>query len=404
MKFVLLIAAECLAGRTRIKLPVRNSIQLDKISRQYEALTGGFSNCFLVDLTYQNVNFSLTGPTISFTPSSGAKTLQATYGDSSYWIGYEARLSIQIPGTNVQSTAPIIAMVQQSTNPIFSDGVSSNGLMGIGFGSLASVTNAPLTVMEAFYTSGAVSKNQIAIHGCPYSNLNSAYIDFGNTRPYSSCSSISATFNFPYDSYYTVDVRGISIGKSPVTLPSTFQGKSSSYLGGTDWSIFDSCTSLISVPTVAFNALATAIADSNGLPSVIQSSQYLNDWLNGNINIRASSSDFNWGLLPTLNFTLSTGGSNPTLVNLILGPQQFIQADADGYYSLLVYNAGDQNSVTFGLPFFSAFHVVADLSLGQATISLGCSCSYSTDGYPQIVIGNSVATVPTGSAAWKSGK
>ncbi|KAJ3326160.1 hypothetical protein HDV06_000036 [Boothiomyces sp. JEL0866] len=403
MKFVLLIIAKCIAERTRMKLPERNTVQLDKVSRQSEALTGGFTNCFLVDLTYQNNVFSLlTGPTISYTPSSGAQTLQSTYGDNSYWIGYEARLPISVTGTTIQATVPILVMVQQSTDPIFSDGQTSNGLMGIGFGSLASVTDAPLTVTDAFYSSGAVSKNQIAIHGCPYAYLTNAYIDFGNTRAFSSCSSISVTFTFPYDSYYTVDVRGISIGGKAVTLPTTFQGASKNYLGGRDWSILDSCTSLISIPTSAFNSLKTAITNSNGLPSIIQSSQYLSDWLNGNINVHASSSDFKWNLLPTIDFTLSTGGSSPSLVHIILGPQQYIQADSDGYYSLLVYNAGDDNSVIFGLPFFSAFHVVADMTLGQATVSLGCSCSYSTDGYPQIVMGNSIASVPTNSNAWKS--
>ncbi|KAJ3272275.1 hypothetical protein HDV01_005814 [Terramyces sp. JEL0728] len=377
MKFILLFISQCLAGRAKMKLPNRNTIQVDKVTRQYEALTGG------------------TGPTLSFTPANNAKTYEGRYGDNSYWIGYEARLPIQITGTVLQATSPILIMYQQSTDPIFSDGQTSNGLMGIGFGSLASISDSPLTVMEALYSSGAVSKNQIAIHGCPYAELSSAFIDFGNTRPYSSCSSTSVTVNFPYESYYTVDVRGISIGGTAVKLPTTFQGPTSSYVGERDWSIFDSCTSLISIPTNAFTALETALKNSNGLPAIISSPQYINDWLNGNINIQAADSDFKWSKLPTLDFSISTGGNNPTLVHFILGPQQYIQPDPDGYYSLLVYNAGDDNSVIFGLPFFSAFHLVADFSLGQATISLGCSCSYSTDGYPQIVVGNSIATVPT---------
>ncbi|KAJ3326161.1 hypothetical protein HDV06_000037 [Boothiomyces sp. JEL0866] len=402
-----------IADRISITIPDSNVETVSAgIAKQISSISGGFKTCYLASLTAQGKTFNVqvdtgssdtvlpasilnnyTGPSITYSSSMGTTALSDHYADTSYWSGYQTSLAIGIAGTSLTATANIALMTQQSTDPIFADGTSSNGLVGLAFPVLAAIQSSPQTIMDAFYNAGQINKKQVAIHGCRYSEISHAYIDIGNTSPFSSCSNAVATISMPYKSYYNLDIRAIYIGGVLTTLPSTFQSSSTNQYGGRYWSFMDSCNSDISLPPSVLSSLQTAIKNSGGLPSQLTSSGYLNQWLNGEIRMSVSSNSFNWSLLPSIAFNVSTGGLNPTIVQFVIGPQQYIQADSTGYYGLIVSSSSNY-FVVLGLPFFSAFHVVADLSSGQLTVSIGCACSYSTDGYPQIITSNTTAGTP----------
>ncbi|KAJ3256925.1 hypothetical protein HK103_005043 [Boothiomyces macroporosus] len=389
------------------------------IAKQISTMGGGYKTCYLASLTAQSKTFNVqvdtgssdtvlpasilnnyTGPSLTYSSSMGTTSLADHYADTSYWSGYQVSMVIGVTGTSLSTTANVALMTQQSTNPIFADGSNSNGLVGLGFPILAAIQSSPQTIMDAFYASGQISQKQVAIHGCPYSQVSQAYIDIGNTSPYQSCSNVSATITMPYKSYYTVDVRAVYVGGNLVSLPSSFQSFTTNQYGGRYWSFMDSCNSDISLPQSVLYALQTAVQNSGGLPLQITTSGYLTQWLNSEVRISVSSNSFIWSALPTLAFNVSTGGLNPTIVQFVLGPQQYIQADSSGYCKLLltldgfIVSSSPDYYVVLGLPFFSAFHVVADLNAGQLAVSIGCACSYSTDGNPKIVTSNTSAGAP----------
>ncbi|KAH6585586.1 hypothetical protein BASA50_001195 [Batrachochytrium salamandrivorans] len=395
------------AHRVMLTAPSRQIRTTAYNQRITVALPGGFSSCYLISMEVQGTNFNVMvdsgstdltiplaglndydGPTIDTPRPLGGRNLSASYGDSSGWTGYGFQGSASISGTNITANnTPIIGMFQQTTNPVFTSGsTTSQGLLGIAYPVFASYNVAPATAVDAWFAAGAIPKNEIAFHACPYSLSSQSYIDFGNTQPTYACSSNGVPVVWAYSpvrSYFTLDIRSISINSSPVSLPSTFQTVS----GYRKWSLIDSCTSVLMVPKVVVSSLLAAVRSSGGIPSDLAASSYYSDFLNGNVGVIPNNA-FHWEKLPTLSFDITsdqmtTVGSKNATFRITLGPKQYIQPDDNGYYSMIIKPGGDLNAI-LGVPFFTNLNVVLDRDQGRVGFSLGCGCDTATDGYPTI--------------------
>ncbi|KAI8914220.1 aspartic peptidase domain-containing protein, partial [Gorgonomyces haynaldii] len=379
--------------------PLPFAIQKNFTSKAKATVTGGFDSCFISTLTVSGIDFLVmldtgssdtvlpnlglndyNGPTLAATQGAKA-TLQGHYGDGSYWYGFENRLTTTFKNSGYSSSnAPIIAMTTQSVNPDFlSTGV--NGLVGLAYGNLASVSSSPYTIFDAMVLSNPSMKNQVGFMGCPYFSTNSGWIDIGSDTTYTSCGANgpSAFAQSPTADFYTIDVKNFYVNSNAVQLPASFQS--------TRYSIIDSCTSLVIVPTAAYNALVTAIRASNGLPSSFGTTEK-NNFLSNSYGYGVSVNSFNWAVLPTFTVeTVSNQTSNgsPLSLKLTLGPKQYIQRDADGYFFFLISGSSTGNTFSIlGLPFYSAFYILKDRPNRRIGFAPGCDCATATDGYPKV--------------------
>lgn len=285
-------------------------------------------------------------------------------------------MPITLAGTTISATAPVALMTKQSTSPQFADGVNYDGLIGIGFPDLAVTQTAPQTIVDAFYMNGAIIKNEIAFHGCPYSLSNQSWMDIGNETPYSACGDFSVAVQLPEASYFTLDVTDISVGPKSISFSSSWQKN--------HYTILDSCTSNILLPKNALSELKSQIKNSGGLSYRLQNSNYLSLWLDGSVKLRLLDSDLTWSKLPTLNFTMASGMTVYKEVSLVLGPRQYIQPDSDGYYIFMVADLGSDDFAIMGLPFYTAYHIVMDRTNNLVKFQPGCGCESLLDRYPEI--------------------
>lgn len=315
-------------------------------SRQSQKVTGSFSVCFLSTLTAQGKNFTVmidtgssdttlahtslnnfVGKTITYTiPSGQTQDHYATYGDTSWWYGYLTSLQVAATGTDIIANAPIILMTTQSTSPLYADGINMDGLIGLGFKALSSSTSYPYTILDAWYQSGTMSKNQVAFHGCPYDSSSSAYVDYGNDTPYTSClPNGAAKVKLHGESYLNFQLLDVAISGKSVAMTSTTWKN-----GG--YSILDSCTSVTYVPTTVWTSLKTAVTTSGGLTGTLTSSStIMNSWFNQKVSLTSSQLGPTWSKLPTLSFTLTAATDvSYQNVTLTLGPKQYIQKLTNG--------------------------------------------------------------------------
>ncbi|KAH6582176.1 hypothetical protein BASA60_002083 [Batrachochytrium salamandrivorans] len=370
---------------------------------------GGFSSCYLINMEVQGTTFNVmvdsgstdltiplaglnnyAGPTIDTPRPLGGRNLSGSYGDHSGWTGYGIQGSVLISGTNITANnTPIIAMFKQTTNPVFTSGTPSQGLLGIAYSALASYKVVPATAVDAWFSAGAIPKNEIAFRACPYGLSNQSYIDFGNTQPTYTCSSNGVPVVWAYSpvrSYFTLDIRSISINSSPISLPSTFQNVT----GYRKWSLIDSCTSVLMVPSVVLSSLLDEIRSSGGIPSDLAASAHYSDFLNGRTGVIPRNA-FNWTKLPTVSFDITsdqmtTAGSKNATFRVTLGPKQYLQRNDNGYLLFLES------------PSFTNLNVVLDRKQGRVGFSLGCGCETTTDKFPSLTHSNGTvwrAGVPT---------
>jgi hypothetical protein len=348
----LVVAIQINAVQMDIRLPQSNRPRYDlnsflgaRLART--TMSGGYYTCFLTNLTSQNKDFLMmidTGATDTIFPSNvvndyngpvldlsipdGSTTTTSHYGDSSWWTGYMLRTSVGLYGTNVSGLSPVALMINQSTSPIFASGTQSHGLMGLGFQILSSVSSAPYSVMDAWFEQGSIPKNEVVFHGCPYRLESQSWIDFGNETPYKSCSNQSVTIKMPSKSYFTLDLQKFSIGGIEIPFPSTFQSGRNPFR---KFSILDSCASLIILPSSLVSRIIETLKNSRGFSNSLSNNFYFDAWLKGEVLLSNLEPHIDYPNLPNITFQIATGSSEYNTTELVLGPRQYIQSDADGY-------------------------------------------------------------------------
>jgi hypothetical protein len=299
---------------------------------------------------------------LAFSIPEGQESSQYNrYGDGSWWKGYMTRIDASLGAVNSTDTyCPVALMTSQSKKPIFSSGISYNGLLGLAFPSLAAIKSDPRTVVDALYDSGAIKRNEIAFHGCPFSNINDSYIDIGNDTPDSACGGLKVSVQIANPEFYSLDILEIGFDRIAQPLPSTFQTR--------HLSILDSCTSNILLPHSNFQAFVEQIYSSSAFSSQIVDSGYLLGWLYGNYRLNFVESDIDWEILPTLSFTFTSHMTIYENVTLEIGPRQYIQkVTSDNFWAFMVDSFGSNELSILGYPFFTAFHIVLDRSNASMT-------------------------------------
>ncbi|KAI8900855.1 aspartic peptidase domain-containing protein [Globomyces pollinis-pini] len=384
-----------------IEQPITPRLNPNLQGKVLAPVTGGFASCFLTRINAANNEYivqldtgssdtalphsslnNYAGDSIKYDIGVNSTELRSSYADGSYWLGHEVEIPLGIHGTNLMGQSPVALMTKQSKTPVFTSGSPSQGLMGLAFPIISELHANPPTVMDAWFKNGQIKKNEIALHGCPYTMQSKSWIDFGNETPYTDCGGRSVTISIPFKSYFTLNVKSISISGSSQTLPKQFQAASKKFSAGYAWSILDSCTSVIVLPDSIVVDLQNKIKASGGFSKTITSeAYYFSAFLDAQGAIQISKDEINWNLLPSLSFVITSDLGD---IELVIGPRQYIQYDTTGYINMLVVGGGDDFAV-LGLPIFSAYHIVLDRLNGRVSFALGCGCNSSPDGYPKII-------------------
>ncbi|KAI8918073.1 aspartic peptidase domain-containing protein [Entophlyctis helioformis] len=389
------------------------------------ALTGGYWTCFHIDLTIQGTilsvsvdagstdlavgtiglsNYDASAGGLVSAPPANAPQASGAYGDGSWWSGYGTQTTIGVTGTSIlANNAPLAVITDQSADPIFVKGAGSpnqQGLLGIGYPMLSQFSFVPETVVDAWHASGTLRKNEVAFHACPYNQIQDSYIDFGNDDPTYECNPSGVPIAWakcPVKSYFTLDIRNISVSGKQVTLPSQFQTIEPRLYGGNvkAWSIIDSCSSLLRIPTVVNNALKAAVKSSGAMPTAMTSTQ-VDSFLAATTSYTISTL-LKWNKLPNITFDIVSDemvNGTSRVFSIVLGGRQYIQCDNDGYCAYLV-TGGTETYATLGIPVFSNLHIVFDRTNARVGFAPGCGCTTATDGYPKIQWKASTTTAAT---------
>jgi hypothetical protein len=381
-------------------IPTSNIPKLNSyiIKRLKTPITGGMYTCFLVDLTVQDKNFKVmidtgstdtvlpystinqyNGPTIDFPIDSNSTLKTKRYGDKSFWNGYIINIPVRLSNTNITAISPVAMITNQSSEPAFINGQPTQGLIGLGFKALSSSKDSPYSLPDSWFQSGQIPKNQFAFHGCPYSKENQSWIDFGNETPYIGCGDEMVYVKIPKQTFFTLDIHDFLINGQIVDKPTQFQTE-----GVFDqYSVLDSCTSLIYLPKIIITNLVTQMIASGGFHQKLIGSHYFQNWIEGTVSVKLKHK-VNFDLLPNIGFQIATGRPDYEYVTLTIGPRQYIQIDIDGYYSMAVVQGNDQRAL-LGLAFFSSFYILLDKNLGEIGFRLGCNCHDSVDGFPKVI-------------------
>ncbi|KAJ3337944.1 Beta-secretase 2, partial [Kappamyces sp. JEL0680] len=356
------------------------------MNRVHDAMSSSFSYTFQVYITIKGTSFltqvdsgswigawpygsvsGYSGPSIAAAaysiPGSAASTSQV-YGDGSSWTGKSVTLPVTLNGTTITSSA-VISLIQTSDS-FLSD--SFQGILGIAMDGADYVGYK--AVPDYWYEAGVMPSNRIAIHGCPLAYASEGYIDFGDETAYSDCGGQVAKVQMPPESgYYEVNFTAFAVGGISTSMGTGWQTSQTS--------IIDSGTSMLLIPSAALTALQVAVYNSKGIAgsSADKNNFIYNGWL-------APTSAITWAKLPNITLTLVSYGSGKQL-DLVLGPRQYIIEYEPGYF---VFSVGSYTDFAIlGAPLHMAFHLVLDRDNRSINFQLGCGCSASLDGYPQMI-------------------
>ena len=260
-------------------------------------------------------------------------------------------MNVAVKGTTLNGSAPIIVATSQnlpseSSAGAFTDGTSNQGLMGFGYPALSRGGD---TVVDSFFTKNLISKNQVAFLGCPPTELSNSYIDIGNDTSYSACGSSPVKVSILSQTYHTLDVLDFAVAGASIGLP-----KSASAWQKSGYSIIDSCTTLITLPSATFTSITTAILNSGGFSNKFLQATSSADrlkFVKGEVYFSASaftSADFLWSKLPSFSVTVAVDQTTNSNVTITLGPKQYLMKDADNYWSIYFSDGGDADKASLG--------------------------------------------------------
>jgi hypothetical protein len=208
--------------------------------------------------------------------------------------------------------------------------------MGLAYSAIAQYSDfIPATVLDAWGLTD-YSKNQFAVHGCPWKRQNESWIDFGKTEVYTTDCGPELSSYAPAKTYLTVDVINVYANNQKIKMPKEFQTTDNSLLFGSEkvWSIFDTCSSYIRAPKIVIQALKFLINRDGGLPASLENPYMIDEFLSGRSYLPVESSAFNWTILPSITFEIPSDAPldlcyNKT-IRFKLGPEHYIQETSSG--------------------------------------------------------------------------
>ncbi|KAJ3099928.1 Beta-site APP-cleaving enzyme [Phlyctochytrium planicorne] len=320
------------------------------------------------------------------------------FGDNSSWSGYFYQDTVNINGDSV--TAPFAVMDQQSVQVLVTDGVLSQGLLGIGYDLLAVYQRTfPNTVFTSLYTEKVIQRNMIAFRGCPAWSSQTSMLDWGaeNLNVFQCPGAVAAPNATLYEgtaiaawaknpvqksAYYTVNVVGVSMDGVAVNLGRDWQANG-------DYSFVDSCSTSLLVPDSVYQFLTGIVSQNKALLGLLSAKQVQQLVFGGYgyklvsyfpylfaslvVNGDKQGSKFPYDSLPTLNVTLESSIPGE-YINLALSSRTYFQSDAEGYIFFLVQNVGRMTHMVLGAVVFDSFLVVMDREKNRIGFGPGCEC------------------------------
>ncbi|KAJ3066008.1 Beta-secretase 2 [Podochytrium sp. JEL0797] len=316
---------------------------------------------------------SYTGPqysTLGKTPIS-PQLVGATFADTSSWSGQFFYDTVGIEQNTILTHSPFAVMMHQTTNPVVTDGTTSQGLLGLAYDSLSSVNDLkgvpggmPITLLSALSGAHAIAADAIAFRSCPANSATASVVDWGMSDPSLTCTPVEsmAWIQVVSETYYMVNVTSITIGAAAMVLGVGWQQ-------GDGYSIFDSCTTIMQLPAFAYSVLVKDLMEGGGFVGV--GAKNLALFLNQGYGL--SNVELEYTKMPDLVFTLMSE-DGATDVEMRIPPQGYIQLDGQGNYYFTV-GSQDAAGVVFGATVFDNFYVVLDRGGRRVGLGLGCDCA-----------------------------
>ncbi|KAJ3304682.1 Type I transmembrane sorting receptor, partial [Blyttiomyces sp. JEL0837] len=249
-----------------------------------EVLTGGpfMTGCFNVEISVGGTKFKVqldsgstdllvpgidlngySGPTYDYRGKSPIRTgVHTKFADLSSWQGNMYMDTVSVVGMSV--SAPFAVMITQTSNPIVTDGASSEGLFGIGFDELSSYPVDPRSVRTALSNSKQLAQDIIAFRGCPATSNLPSIVNWGGTDPSLTCTNTGFPIGYAAVSdttgHFAVNVLGVGIGITNVAYKELILPDRNFWqIGLNQDSIVDSCTTLLYIYDTLFEEFADTI-------------------------------------------------------------------------------------------------------------------------------------------------
>ncbi|EGF82009.1 hypothetical protein BATDEDRAFT_87177 [Batrachochytrium dendrobatidis JAM81] len=410
LRLILFLLQEVAAIQIPLLYPSTSHIQSNnRLSKRSPVeLDGAVTKCFIMKLNVNGVDLNFivdsgssnsivpllglnhyNGPVLKYVPTT-EDVLSDSYFDGSFWKGVSFTATVSIPKTSISTTdAPVIGIYQQSTRSLVLNDQWNHGILGIAYPSLThSKITSGATIIDSFYTSGSIKKNEVAFELCSYELSKQSYIDIGNTGTVSKCGTDGSPVVWvetPILNFLTVNIKSIWINHQKVQLPSTFQYNPSG--GITLFSFIDTCAAKILLPRILVMELVNEMIKSRAFqprPNL----QELKLFYFQDYTMKLKEFTIDWKKLPTISFLMSTGTAalqkNPSsIVNITLGPKDYLQKAGPKEYVFAVGIGSDQNAI-LGISFMTRLRIVLDRKNGLVGFGPGCGCEATTDGYPVI--------------------
>ncbi|KAJ3000544.1 hypothetical protein HDV02_004839 [Globomyces sp. JEL0801] len=257
------------------------------------------------------------GPVITYEPSEASEPVSYTNDDYTSWEGYNTDIEIGLNQTTWKSSSPIIAIYAQSDDPKLLDN-DAQGIMGISFTPPTDDFKL-LNVMDMWVSQNFISKNEIAFHVCQQNSNSKSWVDFGNDTPFDECSKKNVSMTLPSLPTITLSILDISFGRLSIETLQKQTPFSPGYFGGAN---LDTCSSIIKIPDGVHENFLLALKDSSGFNDKISKDKGYEEFLKGNMALKANPSDIVYNSLPTITFTIATDADN---IELTLGPYQYMR-------------------------------------------------------------------------------
>ncbi|KAJ3130626.1 Beta-secretase 2 [Physocladia obscura] len=377
-----------------------NSMASDSFDQD---LSGGplTTGCYNIDIYVTGVKFNVqvdTGSSDLLIPGSSIKSyvgptyevlgktafssqsVGASFQDTSYWTGAFYYDTVGIDENGVTVNAPFAVMLSQSSSPTVTDGTTSQGLIGLAFDSLSTINSLelssdddsiPKTVFSALTDAKLLDSNIISFRTCPETSQDESLVDWGGFNSSLTCTFGSSSPNLAWiaiisESYYTVNVTEIFIGSTSVNLDVSSWQKTNS-----DLSIFDSCTTILSINSEVFHQFVSTLTSIENAWGTLTNSSNLNSFLLSGYGF--TNVNINFSMLPDLTFSL-LADDLVSIVQVNIPPEFYIQQDSNGNYYFTVSSQSGKG-VVFGGTFFDNFFIVLDRENSRIGLGPGCDCA-----------------------------
>ncbi|KAJ3188120.1 hypothetical protein HK101_009191, partial [Irineochytrium annulatum] len=369
---------------------------------------------FLVDLDTGSADLLIPGPSLlgyvgpvyvpPFNPVSTA-IIGTTFADGSAWSGQFYNDTIQIAGMTTYSVFGLIESqvghaevgtesdaAEKSARKVV-DGISSQGVLGIAPDAASDATLLPLsppyTLLSSLVSTHATIRDRVSFRACPVTSPPSqSYVDWGGSNASLSMSGTAEPIGWarvvPPARLFSVNVTRVAVAGVDVTLPDLWQGDPVAAP-----SMVDSCTTLLLLHEVVFEALCEAVRGSGVLQEIMGAEQ-VEMWLSKGKGLNIVSNRFLIGAfrevlqfvqnathpldvsrLPNITIEMESPSPGATVAITLRGRDYVLNDLGRSWFAVASVPTAN---VVLGSVVFDSLYVVFDRENG--TVGFGPGCGY----------------------------